>query len=375
MPWWIYQEVKLLNGVWCECMYVNWLDKNPQIVLSPTSNMREAIKALTDTTSRIVLVVDENRKLLGVVDDLEIRKAMLDNQSMDLEIKNIMNPNPVVAKHWMKKHDLRKLFHTHYHMWIPMVDDGNHLKGLYLLHDFIPELSNKKNWVVIMAGGLGMRLQPLTRNCPKPMIKIGDKPLLDTILQQFIESGFSRFIFTVNYLSDQVTEYFGDGGNWGVEIKYLRESEPLGTAGSLSNIEQEIEDPLIVSNGDILTKLDYTSLLDFHEQEGTMLTLCVREFKYEIPYGVLDLEGRRLISFTEKPLHSCYVNAGIYVLNPNVLKLIPQNKHYDMTDLLKKMIDDNKKSIGCFPIQEFWLDIGHISSYEKAMVEYWKHFK
>lgn len=356
-------------------MYKNWLDKNPQIVLNPASTMREAIKALTDTTGRIVLVVDADKKLLGVVDDLEIRKAILDSQPMDLEIKHIMNTNPVVAQHRMQSKDLRNLFHKHHHLWIPVVDDEKHLVGLIRLHDYIPELSHKDNWVVIMAGGVGMRLQPLTHNCPKPMVMVGDKPLLDTILQQFIESGFHRFIFSVNYLSDQVIKYFGNGSKWNVEIQYLQESSPLGTAGALANIEQKNEKPLIVINGDILTKVDFSALLDFHKQEKVFATMCVREYEFEIPYGVLEVEGTRLVSFKEKPVYRYFINAGIYVLNPEVLNLVPKNKHYDMPSLLNKISDDKEKSVSCFPIQEFWLDIGHITNYEIAIDAYWKHFK
>jgi len=224
------------------------------------------------------------------------------------------------------------------------------------------------NTVVLMAGGIGSRLSPLTEICPKPLLKVGHQPVLETIIESFLEHGFHRFMISVNYQSEMIENYFQDGRQWGVSIGYLREKEALGTAGALSLMKENLEHPLIVMNGDLLTKLNFRSLIEFHEGKNVPITMCVREYDFQVPYGVVKLEGSYPTALEEKPVHKFFVNAGVYVINPEVISSIPENKFHNMTDVINPML--GKKQVASFPIHEYWIDIGEIEDYQKAHVEY-----
>jgi NDP-sugar pyrophosphorylase family protein len=229
------------------------------------------------------------------------------------------------------------------------------------------------NWVLLMAGGLGSRLLPLTEVSPKPLLKVGNKPLLETILDNFIEYGFKHFFISVNYKAEMFENYFGDGSRWGIEIKYLKEKEKKGTAGALSLLPNVPSHPVLVMNGDLLTNINFTQLLDFHMQHKANATMCVRSYDFQVPYGVTEIEGNSIISLDEKPMQQFFVNAGIYVLEPSVFRLIPGNTFFDMTDLFGLMLEE-KQEISAFPIREYWLDIGKIEDLEKANGEFKNHF-
>jgi dTDP-glucose pyrophosphorylase len=232
---------------------------------------------------------------------------------------------------------------------------------------FIPPQHD--NLVILMAGGLGQRLKPLTENCPKPLLKVGGKVLLETILENFISEGFNKFYISVNYRAQMIMDYFGDGSRWGVSIQYLQEDKPLGTAGALALLPAKPREPFMVMNADILTKINMAKLLEFHKEKQGIATICVKEHHKEIPYGIVAFEENHLQHIEEKPVQRFFINAGIYVLNPEVLDYIPLQSFFDIPDLIKKLLEEGKV-IKVFPIREYWIDIGRLDEYERANHEF-----
>jgi NDP-sugar pyrophosphorylase family protein len=254
---------------------------------------------------------------------------------------------------------------------IPLVDDDGVIVSVEHKNLLLNIPQNSENWVVIMAGGLGTRLRPLTDELPKPMIKIGGKPLLESIIEKFIAHGFNNFYISVNFKADLIKEYFGDGHKINANIKYLEEDEPLGTAGALGLLPEKPNHPFIVMNGDLLTNINFNHLLDFHEQYDTLCTVCVREYKNEIPFGVVEVEDSYIQDIVEKPVQEVMVNSGIYVISPDVLDLVPKKTFIEMPTLLQQITKDGRKCTA-FPIHEYWLDIGRIDDLEKAQHEFLK---
>jgi NDP-sugar pyrophosphorylase family protein len=223
--------------------------------------------------------------------------------------------------------------------------------------------------VVLMAGGMGRRLHPITCDCPKPLIQVGNKPILETILENFIAHGFRRFYISVNYKAEMIKKHFGDGGRWGVEIRYIDEEFALGTAGPLGCLPERSAAPIIVMNGDILTQVNFHQLLAFHAEHRSKATMCVREYDFQIPYGVINLQHHRLVDIEEKPVQRFFVNAGIYALEPEVISMIPKNKHCDMPGLFKEVLQQGYET-AAFPVREYWMDVGRIDDLERAKLEY-----
>ena len=248
---------------------------------------------------------------------------------------------------------------------LPLVDREGRVVGLANLH----ELLNKHRYdnpVFLMAGGFGTRLRPLTNNCPKPMLKIGDKPILEQILLNFVEAGFHRFYISTHYMPEVIRDYFGDGEKWGVSIQYVHEDEPLGTGGALGLLpHDEIDQPMFIMNGDLLTSLNLHSFLEFHERQTGVATMCVREYEHQVPYGVITSEGTKIKSMVEKPVHRFFVNAGIYLLDPALVKSVVRGKRIDMPTLLEHEIEDGEV-VNMFPIHEYWLDIGRMDDFNRA---------
>lgn len=230
---------------------------------------------------------------------------------------------------------------------------------------YVGEVYNKPNKVVIMAGGLGTRMGELTRDVPKPMLDLGGKPVLERIVQAFVSYGFCDISISVNYKQELIRDHFGDGEAWGAQITYLEETERLGTAGSLSLLTDTPEHPIIVMNGDLLTSLNFESLLQFHAERKSPATLCVKECTYRLPFGVVNTFDSQVVSMEEKPLHNFYINAGIYVLDPSLLSFVPKNQYFDITTLFAGLIRDNV-SVNSYVINEFWMDIGRYEDYEEA---------
>ena len=279
-----------------------------------------------------------------------------------------MNISPVTATENTSKNTLIKIMENKGIGAIPIIKN-NKLVGIET-YSGAQKSINYKNPVFLMAGGFGTRLRPLTDNCPKPLLEIGGRPLLETVLISFREAGFSNFYISTHYLSSMIREYFGDGSKWGVSISYVHEEEPLGTGGALGLLPDDLPDvPVILMNGDVLTTVNFENLLEFHNQHKAMATMCVREYEYQVPYGVITGDGHKVRSMEEKPLHSFFVNAGIYVVNSEMVKSVIQNEYADMPTLLEQRIKQNDDVL-MFPIHEYWLDIGRIDDFKKAQNDF-----
>lgn len=344
-----------------------------QMTIPPHSTIREAAAVMEASSSQIALVADADDRLLGTITDGDIRRAMLRGQKLTDPAATIMNDRPVaivqgtsgkLAYELMLRKNLRRL---------PVVSESGRLLGLEVLEDFLQPCP-RDNAVVIMAGGLGRRLAPLTDHCPKPLLKVGSKPLLETIVESLRAYSFHRFYFSVHYKAEMIEDYFGDGSRFGVQIDYLREHQPLGTAGALSLLPDPEKQPVIVINGDLLTSLNYSHLLQFHQQCGGAATMCVREYTYSIPYGVVETDQHRFVAVQEKPAHQAFVNAGIYVLEPPSLQHIAPGKYMDMPDLFEQLKRRGLEA-SVFPVREYWLDIGRLDDYERANREYGEVFR
>lgn len=249
---------------------------------------------------------------------------------------------------------------------IPVVDKYKKVIGYYEIDDFINyNTMEKDNPVLIMAGGLGTRLKPLTDEIPKPMLRVGNKPILQTIIEQFKEFGFTNILISVNYKADIIENYFRDGKDFGVSIKYIKETKRLGTAGAIKLAEKYLDGSFFVINGDILTNVNFHNLLQYHENSGAAMTIGSRTYETQVPYGVLSVDEACVTSLHEKPVYSYVVSGGIYVLNSEVIKNIPNNEYFDITELINKLMNGNEKVVS-FPISDYWMDIGKIEDYYKA---------
>lgn len=341
-------------------------------LISPTVSIRKAVEAIDQSGIQIALVADDKGVLIGTVTDGDVRRALLRSVSLDAPVSSIMNAKPTVARDHDSQASILGMMRKTTHRCIPVVDTAGKVLRIALLDKLI-QPAEKNNPVVIMAGGLGARLSPLTDDCPKPMIKIGAKPILETILESLCEYGFRNFFFSVNYRSEMIKDYFADGSRWGVSIQYLQEPTKLGTAGALSLLPGGISAPLIVMNGDILTRVNFEQLLDFHLEHKASATMCVREYDVQIPFGVVTIEGQKILGIEEKPIHRHFVNAGIYVLEPETLELIPGNTYVDMPSVFEKLVSTERET-AVFPIREYWLDIGQLEDLERARHEYGRLF-
>ncbi|MEQ8175999.1 MAG: nucleotidyltransferase family protein [Syntrophomonadaceae bacterium] len=343
----------------------NW----ESILISPGRSILEALEIIDKGALQIALVTDENHNLLGTVTDGDVRRGLLRGITLDKPVKTVMNAKPTVVVTGSSKQKILSIMQSKKLRHIPVVDSNGRLIGMEFI-DQLMTTEQKDNWVLLMAGGLGNRLRPLTDNCPKPLLNVGGKPVLETILDSFIEQGFSRFYISVNYKAEMIKKYFGDGSYWGVQIKYLHEKKKLGTAGALGLLPTPIEKPMIVMNGDILTKVDFRHLLNFHQEQQVQATMCVREYHMQIPYGVVKINKYKLRAIEEKPLKKFFVNAGLYVLDPGILNnYVPANTYLDMPTLFDNLIKQ-KKETAIFPIREYWMDIGKHDDYERANGEF-----
>ena len=338
------------------------------VLVKPDTTLLDTIRILDQGALRIALVVNEQNQLVGVVTDGNIRRGLLNQIGMQEPVHKIMNAKPISAKVTDSKEHLLSLMGARDIEHIPMVDGDGVVVGLEILHRLTrPE--PRDNWVVLMAGGLGSRLGPLTQECPKPLLRVGPKPILEVILEGFLEYGFKKFYLSVNYKKQMIQAYFGDGSAWGAEVRYLEEGERLGTAGSLSLLPELPELPFFVMNGDLLTRINFQHILDFHNKHQSQATLCVRRVEQTIPFGVVEMAQHRLVGIEEKPVHNYFVNAGIYLLDPQLLPLIPKNSYLDMPDLFRQAIQGGL-STAAFPFLDYWMDIGQMGDFNKACQEY-----
>ena len=336
-----------------------------KVLLKPDDTMEYAIKVLHEGGCRIALVSDENYRLLGTITDGDIRRALLKHRGMDCMVEEMMNDNPTTALSSdssdviMSRMKARDLLH------IPIIDEKGFLVGLETLQHLTYD-KKYDNPVFLMAGGFGTRLHPLTEDTPKPLLNVGNRPILETILSRFIKAGFHNFFISTHYKAEKVQAHFGDGSAWGVKIEYVNEEKPLGTAGSIGLLPKNLPKlPILMMNGDVLTKVNFEHLLAFHQEQKGIATMCIREYDVQIPFGVVNIEKQQAKSIVEKPIKKFFVNAGIYVLEPELVNTVNPNTPIDMPNLLEKQIKKGK-SVSIFPIHEYWLDIGHMKEYESA---------
>jgi NDP-sugar pyrophosphorylase family protein len=308
--------------------------------------------------------------LTGTITDGDVRRALLSRNSLDTPVGELLfrkasSPyaQPITALRGTDNASLLKLMQEHEVHQIPLLDEENHVVGLVTLDDLMPNQVLPLQ-AVIMAGGYGMRMRPLTEELPKPMLPVGDRPLMELIISQLRRTGIRRVNIATHYLSDKIKDHFGDGQDFGIELSYVTEDRPLGTAGALGLLEPT-ENPLLIINGDILTRVNFKAMLDFHRENKAALTVAVRKYDMNVPYGVIESEGALVRALVEKPLLNFLVNAGIYLLEPAVHRYIPNNRHLNMTDLIQRLIDDGQ-AVASFPIMEYWLDIGNDVDYAQA---------
>ena len=335
------------------------------LILAPNATIRSAMRMLDAGSQRIVLVCDEQNKLLGTITDGDTRRALLRDANMNDPVSHVMNKQPFVVKTDTTREHCLQLMKQHDLVAVPIINRQLQVVGLQTLYQAMqPE--RKNNPVFIMAGGFGTRLQPLTDDCPKPLLKVGGKPILEIIIQHFINHGFHDFYISTHYLPEKIQEYFKDGSNLGVSIRYVHEEVPLGTGGALGLLPKDLPDlPLIMMNGDILTNMNFENLLAYHVQHNADATMCVREYQYQIPYGVVESAEGMIKRMVEKPIQYFNINTGIYVVNPSVIKNVPIQQAIGMPTLLEQEIDKNKR-VMMYPLHEYWLDIGQMSDYQRA---------
>ncbi|USE83211.1 nucleotidyltransferase family protein [Acinetobacter tibetensis] len=335
-----------------------------KIVLNKKDTILKALELLDLYALRIVLVVDEDNHLLGSITDGDIRRGLLKGQDLHASVETIMHLTPYsIEEGELTNRQIFEIMREKRYLALPVLKAGQ-LVNIITLEDLISR-KRKENPVFIMAGGFGTRLRPLTDKCPKPMLPVGGKPLLETIVLSLKEQGFYKFYISTHYLPEIIHEHFGNGEKFDVQIQYVHENDPLGTGGALSLLpKEEIKLPFVVINGDVLTNMNFGKLLDFHEKNQSIATMCVREFQYQIPYGVVNSEDNVIQSMTEKPSYFFDINTGIYVISPELLAQV-NAEFIGMPTILEQQITLQQK-VTSYPLHEYWLDIGHMEDYNRA---------
>jgi dTDP-glucose pyrophosphorylase len=337
----------------------NW--KN--ILISRKATIEESLIAINKEPYQMAMVVNEENELLGIITNGDIRRALINKITLNANVSEIMCLNPTVVDVSASDTDVLKIMTDKSLSAIPVLSNGIVI-GLKTLLNLLGK-KKRDNPVFIMAGGFGSRLRPLTDNCPKPMLHVGDKPILETLILQFKNAGFHNFYISTHYLPEVIHNHFGDGSSFDISIEYVHETTPLGTGGALGLLPPDMNDlPVLVINGDILTKIDFNALLNFHNSNNSLATMCVREYEYQIPFGVVETDNENNIkSMVEKPTHRYKVNAGIYVIGQALIKKIIKNEYLDMPNLFANNI---KLNVLAYPFYDYWLDIGRMDDFDRA---------
>lgn len=347
----------------------NW----ESILVDPELSLRDALEKIDKAGTRMVLVVDANRRLLGTLSDGDVRRGLLRGLALTDKVAQSMHLNPIVARSSEDIQAIVASMRSRGVYQMPIVDPQGIVVGLQTIDDLLTT-PKRDNWVVIMAGGRGTRLAELTSETPKPMLKVGSRPLLETIISSFAQQGFQRVVLAVGYRAGQIEEHFGNGASFGVDISYLREDRPLGTAGALSLLTEQPTLPLVVTNADLLTKENYGHMLDRHVESKADGTMAVRTYDMQVPFGVVREGDTGIEAIEEKPVQSFVVNAGMYVLSPSSLDLIPKDTAFDMPSLFDAMMRQGMKT-RCHHIDGYWLDIGRMADYERANIDFAEIFR
>jgi dTDP-glucose pyrophosphorylase len=325
-------------------------------ILRSSASIRDAIRNLNDVAIQIVLVTDDAGRLVGTLCDGDIRRGLLKGLHLDSPIKSVLFRSPMVVPPSMSRDLVMQLMAANKIHQVPIVDESRRVLGLYLWDEIVAPVT-RKNTMVIMAGGKGTRLRPHTESCPKPMLPVAGKPMLEHIVERAKAEGFSRFVLAVHYLGHMIEDYFGDGCNFGVHIDYLREDKPLGTAGALTLLSPRPELPFVVTNGDVMTDIRYGELLDFHQRHGAAATMAVRVHEWQHPFGVVRMDGVDIVGFEEKPVARTHINAGVYALSPDALDCMQVNCICDMPSLFERLQARGTRTVA-YPMHEPWLDVG-----------------
>ena len=337
-------------------------------LVGPEMTLREALATIDRAGSQMALVVNAERCLLGTLSDGDVRRGLLKGLSLTDKVSVAMHLNPTVAGATETRRSILATMRRRGLHQIPVVNATGIVVGMEVVDDFLAT-PTRENWVVIMAGGLGKRLEQLTRDTPKPMLRVGSRPLLETIVRGFSAQGFRRFYFAVNYKAEQIERHFGNGSDFGVEIRYLREKQRLGTAGALSLLPESPTQPIVVTNADLLTKEDFGCMLDQHSESGADATMAVREYEMQVPFGVVRERDGCIEAIDEKPVQRFTVSAGIYVLSPHLLELVPRETFFDMPSLFEAATNHGLRA-RCHRIDGYWLDIGRLPDYERANLDF-----
>ena len=341
-------------------------------VLPINSTIQQAINNLNESSCQIVLVISENNTFLGTLTDGDIRRGLLDGFDLRQPIESLIHKKALIVSPTIPRETVMQIMVTNKIHQIPVVNEQHQLVGLYLWDKItIPPI--RSNLMVIMVGGVGTRLRPHTENCPKPLLPVAGKPILEHIIDRAKLEGFSRFVFATHYLGHMIEDYFGQGERLNVQIDYVREKSPLGTAGALSLLTQRPCTPFIVTNGDVLTDVRYGELLDFHVHHHAIGTMAVRAHEWQHPFGVVQTNGIDIINFEEKPVTRSYINAGIYALSVEALSVLSSNVHCDMPSLFERVKAVGGRTVA-YPMHEPWLDVGRPSDLATARLISAKEF-
>ena len=337
------------------------------LIVRPEDKILTAMKVLDAGGKQVALVVDGDRRLVATLTDGDVRRGLLNGVGLDAPVHKVMCANPVTVRFGELPETMRQIMRAHGIHQIPVLNADGVPCGLAVFDEVEGNIVRDTR-VVLMAGGLGTRLRPLTEDLPKPMLPVGDKPLLELIIQNFVAQGFRNFDISVNYRREAIQSYFGDGRQFGCSIEYVVEQDRMGTAGALSLLPKRPTEPFLVMNADLLTSANFSTMLDHHAEHGAPATVGAREYTVEVPFGVVTCDGERLTEIIEKPVHRHLVNAGIYALSPDALDHLEPGRAADMPDLLKRIMRSGEQ-VSVFPLREYWLDIGAFSDLVSAREE------
>jgi dTDP-glucose pyrophosphorylase len=333
-------------------------------ILPASASIAQAIRNLNEVSVKIVLVANEAGVLEGTVSDGDIRRGLLKGLNINSPLSSIIHRNALVVPPEMGRELVRQLMVANKIQQIPVVDEQRHIYGLHLW-DEITTPPTRSNLMVIMAGGLGTRLLPHTQNCPKPLLPVAGKPMLEHIIERARNEGFTHFLIAIHYLGHMIEAHFGNGERFGVQIEYLREKSPLGTAGALGLINPQPDAPFVVTNGDIMTDIRYGELLDFHVRQAATATMAVRLHEWHHPFGVVQTQGIEIVGFEEKPIARTHINAGVYALDPAALMLLTADACCDMPTLFERLQAQKQRTVA-YPMHEPWLDVGRPDDLKQA---------
>ena len=342
------------------------------VLIKPDAPLLEALRVMNASSLQIALVTDDNRKLIGIVTDGDVRRGLLAGVTLEAPVSRVMNTSPSTIDESTDRPARLALMRRYQFHQIPILDPDRRVVGLETIDELL-QPQQHDNWVLLMAGGLGKRMRPLTDARPKPLLEVGGRPIIETTIRQFVEQGFRNFYLSVCYKAEMFRDHFGDGSAFGARIEYLQESEPLGTAGAISLIREPLALPLIVMNGDVLTTVSMGRILDFFREQTASALMCVRDYELQVPYGVVRAQEGNFLSVEEKPMHRFFVNAGLYVVSPEVVRLVPSGSPIDMTQLFE-LAQQKMKNVVVFPISEYWLDVGRSEDFVRANAEFTGHF-